>query len=324
MPHVWAQKPNVVHFHWLHPYFSGRTPAHSIVALLVFLIQWPMLRFTRTKIIWTVHNIRNHEGKMAAAESFVQGLVGRHASAIIVHCAEAAAQLRQSYPAIPPEKVREISHGNYIGVYPEGIGRHQAREQLDLPADACVALFFGEIRAYKGIDELLTVYEGPTAPEDTLLMIAGRVHDDQLRARLEAAARNNTNIRLRLGFVPENEVQVLMAAADVVVAPFRQVLTSGSVLLALSFGKPVVAPLSGCLRELADKAKGFFYRPEDPNGLGESLRRLRRYREALAEMGHTNRLVAASLNWESIAASTAALYSGAGIDHNSDQNPVVR
>ena len=51
---------------------------------------------------------------------------------------------------------------------------------------------------------------------------------------------------LALRYIPDAELQVWLRAADVVVLPFRDILTSGSAILALSFGRAVVAPALGC------------------------------------------------------------------------------
>jgi hypothetical protein len=47
---------------------------------------------------------------------------------------------------------------------------------------------------------------------------------------------------LRLEYVSDAEVTAAMEAADAVVLPFRRVTTSGSALLALGHGRPVVVP----------------------------------------------------------------------------------
>ena len=67
-----------------------------------------------------------------------------------------------------------------------------------------------------------------------------------------------------------------MNAADVVVLPFAQVLTSSRRLTpALSFGKPVIAPRMGCLPELLTDDLGILYNPGDPQALGRALEAIR-------------------------------------------------
>ena len=95
------------------------------------------------------------------------------------------------------------------------------------------------------------------------LLIAGRPRGGASTTRLAAAAAADRRIRLPLRFVPDDELQVWLRAADVVVLPFRDILTSGSAILALSFGRPVVAPALGCLPETVPTA-GVLYDPDAP------------------------------------------------------------
>jgi glycosyltransferase involved in cell wall biosynthesis len=59
-------------------------------------------------------------------------------------------------------------------------------------------------------------------------------------------------MRMRLEFVPDDELQLYFAAADLVVLPFEEILNSGSAILALSFNCPIYVPHSGALVELRD------------------------------------------------------------------------
>ena len=100
-------------------------------------------------------------------------------------------------------------------------------------------------------------------------------------------------------FIPDEEVQVFFHAADVVILPYRAVLTSGSAILAISFGKPVVAPALGLITDLIrDGEDGLLYDPDEPGGL---LRAMRRFLDldarARTRMGAAARATAARLSW---------------------------
>jgi beta-1,4-mannosyltransferase len=64
-----------------------------------------------------------------------------------------------------------------------------------------------------------------------------------------------------LEFIPDNEVQYFFNACDIVVLPYKKILTSGSVLLALSFGSFILAPSIGNITEIMDERIGYFYNP---------------------------------------------------------------
>jgi glycosyltransferase involved in cell wall biosynthesis len=62
------------------------------------------------------------------------------------------------------------------------------------------------------------------------------------------------NLTLRLEFVPDGELAALLAAADVVVLPFRRVTTSGTAMLAMSYGRPLIVPDLPQLAEFPERA----------------------------------------------------------------------
>ena len=54
-----------------------------------------------------------------------------------------------------------------------------------------------------------------------------------------------------------------MNASDVVVLPFRDILTSDSAILAMSFGKPVITPAIGCTLDILKDSRNFPYNPSN-------------------------------------------------------------
>ena len=107
---------------------------------------------------------------------------------------------------------------------------------------------------------------------DARLVIAGRAWTRATRQRIAPLAAADARVRLDLGFVPDEELQVYLRAADVVAAPFLEIFTSGSVLLAMSFERAVIAPRRGCVAETLDDAGGLLYDADDPRGLERALR----------------------------------------------------
>jgi beta-1,4-mannosyltransferase len=308
LPRILSSRPDVLHVHWLHPFFIGKTRLRSMVLLCLFLAQWFVVRLMRLKVVWTVHNLRDHEKRWPAAERLVTRLVAGAAQRIIVHCPSARDGLKAIFPEISIDKCVVIPHGSYIGVYPAAVESSRAREALHLNASQTVFLSIGEIRPYKGIEEMLALFEQQRLPKDTMLLVAGRVHDATLRARLEQAAERIPQVDVRLGFIPDDEIPLYLSAADVVVSPFRDVLTSGSILLALSYGKTVVAPRIGCLADLAKDTRGFFYDADEPEGLFNALVKARSDPDERLAMGQHNLAFAQTLDWAKIGESTANAY----------------
>ncbi|MGC8839497.1 MAG: glycosyltransferase, partial [Anaerolineae bacterium] len=198
-------------------------------------------------------------------------------------------------------------HGNYIGAYPQGCTRQEARARLGLPEEAFVFLGLGGLRPYKGVEELLAAFRALEAVEpQAWLVVAGHAHDPAYAHRLAAGLAGCERVRFVPAHIPDDEVQVYMAAADFAVFPYRRATTSGAAILALSFGVPVIAPALGPFPELLARGGGILYPPERKEGLWEALRgALHADRERLAQEAWA---VARSLDWEGVAREFLALY----------------
>ena len=111
-----------------------------------------------------------------------------------------------------------------------------------------------------------------------------------------------------LDHVPDEDVQVFFRAADAVAMPYVDITTSGAVMLAMSFGLPVVAPALGCIIEAVPVGAGFLYDPDEPNGLRDAILRVRKDRSRLGEMGKVARDRAEHATWSQMALATLQAY----------------
>lgn len=304
-----AGRPGVLHLHWLHEYLKGRGAGPSRLSRLRLTGQLRLLRALGVRIVLTVHNLGGHDGTRHPDELAAHRAVAALADALICHCAAARAAAIDTWSLPPAVAARTavIPHGSYAGVYPEPADRAAARAALGIPAAARVLAFVGTIRGYKGTEELIEAFRALPG-DDLRLLVAGQPRGDELAASLHAAAAGDPRIVLRLGRIPDEELGTLVAVADAVVLPFRDILTSGSAILALSLGRPVVAPALGCLPETVPPAAGIRYDPDAPDALAGALRAA--LDADLAAMGVAARATADALAWGPIAAATAAAYRG--------------
>jgi beta-1,4-mannosyltransferase len=299
-------RPDIIHVHWTEPYIAGGSRV-SPVKVRRTLLELRLARRAGLSIVWTAHDLFRHDRHVDPAErAFMRSLFGL-ADAVIVHCQTAADGLVDAIgvAASEREKVRVIPHGHYRGAYPDTLTRAEARQRLGLPEQARVVAFAGWVRAYKGVLELMDAFHRIDAPE-ARLVIAGEAVDGAYAARLTAMARGDERVLLQLGFVPDDELQLYLRAADVVATPFLEIFTSGSVLLAMSFERAVIAPRRGCVVETLGEEAGILYDADDPHGLEEALRvALTTDVEAMGRRG-AERLE--QFDWARVAAATKALY----------------
>lgn len=299
----------ILHLQWLHLMVLsyGRTRAiKSSFRLLVFVTQLVILRLIGVKIVWTAHNFKNHENDQLQLDRLCTTIVTRLAHGIIVHCEAAKHELAKEFNLQDLQKIFVVPHGNYVDCYQNDIDQKMARQSLKLPSSSLILLFLGHIRAYKGVVELIAVFK-QLPPANLHLVIAGKA-DQESTELIEQAVQGCENINFLPGFVPEEKLQVYMNAADVVVFPYRDILTSGGVVLAMSFSRACIAPRRGCIGEVLDEAGGFLYDPDQPAGLSQAIDRAIHSRSQLLQMGKYNRQVAEQWNWERIAQMTLNVY----------------
>jgi len=130
-----------------------------------------------------------------------------------------------------------------------------------------------------------------------------------MRRQVEEAARPDRRIRLKLGFLPDEELAQVIFACDVVVLPFKEVFTSGSLVMAITCGKPVVVPNVGFIGEYVDKSCAFFYEANDDEGLFKALKAaLETDLNQLAQKGDHARALSMKLDWKVIGGKIAEVY----------------
>jgi glycosyltransferase involved in cell wall biosynthesis len=293
----------VIHIHW--PAFSLALPLpyrrelslHYMLACL----RW--LRMLGYRIVWTVHDALPHEPETSDDLRAGRALAAA-AAAKIVHSRASLRQLQKH--GYDESNVHIIPHGNYRGVYPESGDAAQARATLGLPRDAVVLLFFGLIRPYKGVAELIDAFERIPDPRARLL-IAGKSLDPRVDARLQAPDRD-PRIVAHTRYIADEEVATFYRAADVAVLPFTEVTTSGSALLALTFGMPLVASRVGDLADLPP-AVGYMYDADDPEGLKRALTcALHADPLALRAARAVSGTLSDAVSWKDVARETARVY----------------
>lgn len=107
-------------------------------------------------------------------------------------------------------------------------------------------------------------------------------------------------------YIPDNEIQIYFKAADVAVFAFKNIFTSGSIILAESFGLPIIAPNIGCFPDQVPKSVGFLYAHGDKSHLSATI--LKAINSNLKEKGEKAIEIQLSNDWKSIGIKTKAFY----------------
>ncbi len=304
--HAVTDRRRILHIHWM---YSFKLPGNSRVAAraalassLTFLYLAKALRY---RIVWTVHNVLPHQA-ITSNDLLVRRRLARIADAVIVHSTSTLPALAAA--RIPVTDATVIAHPSYVGRYPAGATRSASRESLGVPADAAVCLFFGRVEPYKNVPALISAFTEVAAENpNAYLVVAGACKDVALKAQLTQTLSSVDRATAALRRISDDELGDFFAAANIVACPFLDVTTSGSAMLALSFGVPIVAPRIGALADLPDDV-GFFYDPAEAHGLSRTLARALSSPDDVAKAAERAREYAASMTWARAAAATDAVY----------------
>jgi beta-1,4-mannosyltransferase len=245
-----AKRADVLHFHWPDHFVNREGRWLAVRGVVKVLLACALTRRRHRAVVWTVHNLRAHDGRhpwlewafWPAFTSLLSGYIClTHAGRELA--AERFRRLRHKPAAV-------IAHGSYDGVYPDYTGSAaSARTALNLPAEVAPLLFFGNIRRYKNVPRLIEAFAGTT--DDRLrLIVAGFAPDAADLDALRVQAAGDSRVLLGGGYVADDEVAVLFKAAVGVVLPYVDVLNSGALYLALSMSRPVLLPRTPVFEEV--------------------------------------------------------------------------
>jgi glycosyltransferase involved in cell wall biosynthesis len=196
-------------------------------------------------------------------------LMYRLASRLIVHA-------RADLPRLPPRllartSVIPIPEYGWMAAMAAPADRAEVRAQLGLPADAMVFLLFGQMRADKGVDDLVAALRAVPGAYAILAGEEAGAGSALEVARADPALRDR--VRVIPGFQSIDDTGRWFAAADAAVIPYRVASQSAVLLLAYAFRRPVVAyPTGGLPEVVVDGETGWLCERADVPALAEALR----------------------------------------------------
>lgn len=298
---------NIFHLHWLYDFnLATNIPLLKAISKFFYtfyiVTQIFLIKILGYKLIWTIHNLIPHESQFLN-DLLVTKFLASISDICTVHSLSTKSQME--HLNIKFCRLEVVPHGSYLGYYKNTISKAEARRKLHINNNDFVFLFFGQLRNYKGIPDLLEHFK-KIAPINNhfKLIIAGSCLDDNiLRTIILYKKSLGYSLAINLVNIPDEDIQMYMNASDVVVFPFKKVTTSGSLLLAMSFGKPIIYP------------KEFFSElPDDLGYVYENIAELSTVMEKvsqdpiLAQKGINARAYAEKFSWSEIAEKTYKMY----------------
>ncbi|MBW3564025.1 MAG: glycosyltransferase family 4 protein [Acidobacteria bacterium] len=222
-----------------------------------------------TEVVFQCHNVRDKEPSWWKSWLTNRAIAG--ADIAIVHANTEGDAIEERLGAGAPRVIRAFLPIHEIpGVVPS---RETARTDLSI-THSKVALFFGHIRPFKGLDVALRAWQ--RVEKDVLLFVSGEVWFGDGTEYRELAAKLGIESRVRFDFefIPETEVAARFAAANVVLVPYLRETQSGVVMTSFWFGRPVIATDVGGLAEVVEEGEnGLLVPAGDPQALANAVNR---------------------------------------------------
>lgn len=306
-PIISQGRPDVIHLHWFRRFFIGATWSRTLIKIPRLFVELIVIRALGISLVWTVHNLYSHERRHPRLEKFFRSTFANYFfDTLIVHCDAAKTKVCEEYRLDRATNVVVIPHGNYINQYPDPPSQATARDILSIDDDTFLFAFFGRIREYKQVPSLIQAFID-LDKEHCSLLVAGNPASETIERRIVDTATHRDDIITVLEFIPDEDVPAYFAAADAIVLPYRDILTSGSALLAMSLSRPVIVPRIGCLPQLIEQDReGILYDPTEPTGLQGAMERI--LSSNTTKMGDRGFDTATEFDWGSIADRTRRVY----------------
>ncbi|RYY38552.1 MAG: glycosyltransferase [Chitinophagaceae bacterium] len=229
-----------------------------------------------TRIICIADNVVPHEKRafdVPFTKYFLPSIDG-----FVTMSDKVMADLKKFAASKPAQLVRHPLYDSFGSA----IDKTAARQQLGLPLDEKIILFFGFIRKYKGLDLLLEAMAEPAMRASGIkLLVAGEFYEDE--APYQELIRSKgleDRVLLHTRFIPDSEVRYYLCAGDFVIQPYRNATQSGVTPLAYYFERPMLVTNVGGLPDLVpDHRCGIVTEPE-PAAIAEGIAECYRLGEA--------------------------------------------
>ncbi|MEJ8757491.1 glycosyltransferase [Pontibacter sp. H259] len=256
--YIRKQKPDLVIFRYWLPFMG---PALGTIARII-------RRNNYSRILAITDNVVPHEkrpGDVPFTRYFLSACHG-----FVTMSRSVQQDLQRFEPKKPNLYLAHPLYDNFGSIE----SKSEACTALNLDPKYNYLLFFGFIRAYKGLDLLLQAMadERIKTRKDLKLIVAGEFYEDAAPYQQLIDKYNlHDQLILRTDFIPNSEVRHYFCAADLVVQPYKHATQSGVTQVAYHFNKPMVVTNVGGLAELVPNGEVGYVVVPDPESIASAI-----------------------------------------------------
>ncbi|MDR2083782.1 MAG: glycosyltransferase [Bacteroidales bacterium] len=221
----------------------------------------------KTKVISILDNVIPHE-KRIADKLFVRYFVNSTQGFVAM-----SKSVLNDLGLFDKEKPRILCPHPLYDNFGLKLNREEALNMLELDTSFRYILFFGIIRAYKGLDLLIEAFYRLRKSNDNVkLIIAGEFYEDKEQYKSLIKKYNlEEDIILRDEFIPDSKVNIYFSACDIVAQPYKSATQSGVTQIAYHFEKSMLVTDVGGLSEIVPDKKVGYVVNTDPDEIAQAL-----------------------------------------------------
>ena len=223
------------------------------------MIQRIVQRNGKTRCIALVHNMIPHEPSIL--DKLFAPFFVRHTDGFVALSESVVQDINRFDHGTKPKT--SYPHPIYDH-YGEQMSKEEACQALHLKPENQHMLFFGLVRAYKGLDLLLDAFGKVKDQLPNLqLIIAGEFYEDEDKYRAQIANNGLTDkVIIKNEFIADADLRKYFGAADLIVQPYKSATQSGVTQVAFHFEKPMLVTNVGGLGEIVhDHKMGYAVEP---------------------------------------------------------------
>jgi D-inositol-3-phosphate glycosyltransferase len=228
---------------------SGNKISHFHIYGFSYLEYLNLFLFKKAgfKIVATIHDVEKLSDLFVSRSQEVYKKFFNLIDAFIVHTKFTMNELKRYVPEIEKKKIYIVPSADRDFLFNKDIEKKKARKELDLqlPDDALLILFFGQIKQVKGLDVLIRAFSeiNKSIPNSYLLIVGKewKTSFTEYEKLIKELKIDQTKIIKNIKYIENKKVPLYFKASDIVVLPYKKVYNSGVVVRAMDYATPIIA-----------------------------------------------------------------------------------
>jgi len=290
-----ACRHDLVHFLWPEEFTEWKVPSPAKLDLIRDCVDWWC---STGATMVSVNNLFPHCYEDSAEFRRLYEIFYARCGTILHHSRASRDLVNEAFPVSTRQRNVVATMFNYDRYLPAKLDREAARRSFGFGADEFVLLVFGALRKTEEILLIHQAYRGAKVVKKRLLM-AGRYRAGSRRKIFlwNLWLRSIRAVSVK-SFIPEDDVHRYIEAADAIIIPRLNDLSSGVVGLGGTFGRLLIAPNHGSFPDYLAGTDNLLFQSGDAGSLSRAIEQASRLDREAA--GRKNRRMADGWTWKRI------------------------